>query len=66
MLSNLEHLELVNMKHITIDFLSKVHHSCLRKIILRNCFKCFNARMNASVDIIRSNVLFGIEIISKY
>ena len=66
MLSNLEHLELVNIKHITIDFLSKVHHSCLRKIILRNCFKCFNARMNANVDIIRSNVLFGIEIISKY
>ena len=66
MLSNLEDLELVNMKHITIDFLSKVHHSCLRKIILRNCFKCFNARMNANVDIIRSNVLFGIEIISKH
>ena len=65
MLSNLEHLELVNMKHITIDFLSKVHHSCLRKIILRNCFKWFNAHMNANVDIIRSNVLFGIAIISK-
>ena len=38
MLSNLEHLELVNTKHITIDFLSIVHHSCMRKIILRNCF----------------------------